>query len=405
MEYNYLEKRNVTIDLLRALTMALMLMVNDFWSVPGIPHWMGHAEWSEDMLGFSDIIFPTFLFCVGLSIPYAISAMRRKGRNEGSIIRHILERSFALILMGAFICNYESGIDSSIGYDQSIYCILMTIGFFLLYNRYPNNTHIIKVCKLLGWSILLFLLITSKSPDGKSFDPSWWGILGLIGWAYLFCALVYALATRTFTNIIVWFLLFLVCLGCTQTASDTIWQGKEIMSMPQANILHLILSILLLGNASCHLLVMSGVLFSSIYLKNASTWTTRKKTLSTFLLAILCAIAGLLSHQWFITSKIIGTLPWIFYSLTVGIALYGLLDFMVDNHLDHWLKGLKTAGTATLTCYIIPYLLYPIVSLTIGWEWSQAIPAPWGIFKCMAFSALCIAIAWILGKFSIKLKI
>ena len=37
---NYLEKRNLTIDLLRALTMAVMLMVNDFWSVSGIPHWM-----------------------------------------------------------------------------------------------------------------------------------------------------------------------------------------------------------------------------------------------------------------------------------------------------------------------------------------------------------------------------
>jgi len=63
---NYLEIRNTAIDLLRALTMALMLMVNDFWSVEGIPHWMHHAEWGEDMLGFSDIVFPTFLFCVGL---------------------------------------------------------------------------------------------------------------------------------------------------------------------------------------------------------------------------------------------------------------------------------------------------------------------------------------------------
>ena len=81
----YLEKRNVTIDLLRALTMATMLVVNDFWSVSGIPHWMQHAKWGEDMLGFSDIVFPSFLFCVGLSIPYAITAMRRKGRSEGDV--------------------------------------------------------------------------------------------------------------------------------------------------------------------------------------------------------------------------------------------------------------------------------------------------------------------------------
>lgn len=136
---NYLEQRNPTIDLLRALTMAMMLMVNDFWSVKGIPHWMEHAAWGEDMLGFSDVVFPTFLFCVGLSIPYAIAAMRRKGRCEGDVIRHILARSFALILMGAFICNYEYGIDPSIGYDRNVYSILMTVAFFLVFNHYKNE--------------------------------------------------------------------------------------------------------------------------------------------------------------------------------------------------------------------------------------------------------------------------
>lgn len=43
----YLEKRNYAIDLLRALTMAMMLMVNDFWSVDDIPHWMEHAAWGK----------------------------------------------------------------------------------------------------------------------------------------------------------------------------------------------------------------------------------------------------------------------------------------------------------------------------------------------------------------------
>ena len=180
---NYLEKRNFTIDLLRALTMAVMLMVNDFWSVSGIPHWMKHAKATEDMLGFSDVVFPSFLFCVGLSIPYAITAMRRKGRSEGDVVRHILSRSFALILMGAFICNYESGIDPSIGYDRNAYCLLMTLAFFLVFNRYERSDGwLVRGLKAIGWAILLFLLVTSRSPEGRTFYPYWWGILGLIGW-------------------------------------------------------------------------------------------------------------------------------------------------------------------------------------------------------------------------------
>ena len=165
---NYLEKRNLTIDLLRALTMAVMLMVNDFWSVSGIPHWMKHAKATEDMLGFSDVVFPSFLFCVGLSIPYAITAMRRKGRSEGDVVRHILSRSFALILMGAFICNYESGIDPSIGYDRNAYCLLMTLAFFLVFNRYEQSDGwLVRGLKAIGWAILLFLLVTSRSPEGR----------------------------------------------------------------------------------------------------------------------------------------------------------------------------------------------------------------------------------------------
>lgn len=395
----------MTIDLLRALTMATMLMVNDFWSVNGIPHWMEHAASGEDMLGFSDIVFPTFLFCVGLSIPYAISAMHRKGKSEGDIIRHILERSFALILMGAFICNYEYGIDTSVGYSQSTYSILMTIAFFLLFNHYQSKEWWVKICKCAGWAVLLFLLITSRSPEGNRFYPYWWGILGLIGWAYIFCALVYALTSRTTTRVIVWLSMFAICLCCTETAPYSPLNGQSIISMKSPNIVELILSNLHIDNASCHLLVMSGVLFSSIYLRASDKWNLKQKTYRTLLLASGCFAIALLSHQLFITSKLIGTLPWIFYTLAIDLALYVMLDWIVSIGKGNMLQFLKPAGTATLTCYMIAYILYPTISMTIGWDWSYAIPAPLGILKCMTFSASCIAIAWVLNKYGIKLKI
>jgi hypothetical protein len=41
----------------------------------------------------------------------------------------------------------------------------------------------------------------------------------------------------------------------------------------------------------------------------------------------------------------------------------------------------------------------------MGWEWSSAIPEPFGIIKCIVFSAICIAITWFLCKLSIRLKI
>ena len=402
---NYLEQRNPTIDLLRALTMAMMLMVNDFWSVKGIPHWMEHAAWGEDMLGFSDIVFPTFLFCVGLSIPYAVAAMRRKGRSEGDVIRHILERSFALILMGAFICNYEYGIDPSIGYDRNVYSLVMTVAFFLVFNHYKSKGRPVWLLKLAGWAVLLFLLVSSRSPEGRTFYPYWWGILGLIGWSYLFCALVYALSRKKSTNIFVWALLFLICLCCSETAPYSVLEGRSILSLPEPNIVQLVLSTLHLDNASSHLPVMSGVLFSDIYLSKASQWTQKNKSISLLLLAVGCLVVALMSHQLFITSKLIGTLPWIFFTLAIDMLLYLSFDWVVSIGRSGVFSFLAPAGTATLTCYMLPYILYPIVSLTIGWDWSYAVPEALGIIKCMAFSGLCIALTWLLTRKSVKLKI
>lgn len=402
----YLEQRNLTIDLLRAITMALMLMVNDFWSVNGIPHWLQHAAWGEDMLGFSDIVFPSFLFCVGLSIPYAVAAMRRKGRSEGDVIRHILSRSFALILMGAFICNYEEGIDPSVGYDRNGYSLLMTLAFFLLYNRYPQGRRTLAaLLRMAGVALLLYLMITSRSPEGRTFYPYWWGILGLIGWAYLFCALVCALARKARTFLLVWLLLFLVCLCCSETAPYSALQGRTLLSLPEPNIVQLTLNILHLGNASSHLLVMSGVLFSAIYLRKASLWRPSRQTACTLLLALFCVVVALVSHQLFIVSKLIGTLPWIFYTLAIDLALYTLIDWLVRKGKAQRLAFLSPAGTATLTCYMLPYVVYPLISLSVGWNWSYAIPESLGIVKCMLFSALCIALTWALCKLSVKLKI
>ena len=38
--------------------MLLMIFVNDFWTVKGVPHWMQHAKTNEDFLGLSDVVFP-----------------------------------------------------------------------------------------------------------------------------------------------------------------------------------------------------------------------------------------------------------------------------------------------------------------------------------------------------------
>ncbi|MBP5387080.1 MAG: DUF5009 domain-containing protein, partial [Prevotella sp.] len=101
--------RVASIDALRAITMMLMLFVNDIPALKGVPHWLFHAAADEDMLGFSDTIFPAFLFCVGMSVPFAIDNRLKRGDSQFGVLSHILWRSFALIVMGLFTLNCDAG--------------------------------------------------------------------------------------------------------------------------------------------------------------------------------------------------------------------------------------------------------------------------------------------------------
>ena len=104
-------QRIAAVDVFRALTMFLMLFVNDIPGLKNVPHWLMHARIDEDMMGFSDTIFPAFLFCMGMSVSFAIQNRYKKGDNTLQVVTHIFWRTVALIAMGLFSLN-SGGIEA-----------------------------------------------------------------------------------------------------------------------------------------------------------------------------------------------------------------------------------------------------------------------------------------------------
>lgn len=94
-------ERLLSLDVFRGLTVAGMLLVNDPGSWSAIFPPLEHAKWH----GWTptDLIFPFFLFIVGITTHLSLSARRARGDDEGAIVRQILRRGAIIFLLGFLI--------------------------------------------------------------------------------------------------------------------------------------------------------------------------------------------------------------------------------------------------------------------------------------------------------------
>lgn len=98
-------ERLLSLDVFRGMTVALMILVNN----PG--DW-GHIYWPLEHAPWNgctptDLVFPFFLFIVGVSIAYALSGSKNKPTEHGSAIQKIIVRSLKLFGLGLFLALFS----------------------------------------------------------------------------------------------------------------------------------------------------------------------------------------------------------------------------------------------------------------------------------------------------------
>ena len=400
MENTMFARRNVSIDMLRGLTMLLMVFVNDLWSVGEVPHFLEHFERFEDGMGVADIVFPMFLFAMGMSIPYAIERRFAKGYTGESTLGHILSRTLALVVMGAFIVNSEHDFCSVVGYGLDLYRLLFVAAFFLIWNQYKDGSKVKRGLQVCGVAVLAFLAFSYRTPDGGYFKAGWWGILGILGWTYCFCAVTYLLARKKpFRILFVWIALCVVNLLVTRMRG-----GAQLL--PGQTFLTDLTGVLRLGNGCFAVMTTGGMLLSLAESRLASDnlKSNAYRIACAAGLAVVLAVAGAVLHHWWTVSKLLGTLPWCFYVSSISIALYMLLRILEAYGKTRWFSPLSASGTATLTVYMMPYVLYSINDF-LGLYPYGALSGVLGLLKCVVFSLLCVGLTSLLVRFGVKLKI
>jgi predicted acyltransferase len=108
-------ERLLSLDVFRGITIAGMLLVNNpgTWSAIFPP--LEHAEWN----GWTptDLIFPFFLFIVGITTHLSLSARRARGDDDSAVVKQILRRGIIIYLLGfamAMFPFYQWGAIASI---------------------------------------------------------------------------------------------------------------------------------------------------------------------------------------------------------------------------------------------------------------------------------------------------
>ena len=382
-----------SIDILRAITMLLMIFVNDLWTLTGIPGWLEHKAAHEDGMGLADVVFPAFLFIVGLSIPLAIRARFKKGDSKLLVLRHIIERTLALLVMGVLMVNLEHIDAEHLLFSRSLWQILMILAFFLIWNAYGTRAagrFNPWIWKGLGWAILIFLCITftgSGNGGGEWMRFRWWGILGLIGWGYLAGALTFLLlGNRPGWITLVLILFILLNINEFVTPFD--------------------FTIRLIVSASNHSLVLAGVVVTSVLIRLREQ--DRMELLVAFLVmfALILILFGFLTRPLWGISKIMATPSWTAICAGITTLAFLLLHLLTDRlNLYRWASLIRAAGTSTLTCYLIPYFVYAFREI-LNIELPGAFTTGGiGILKSLLFALMIIQITGWLGKANIRLKI
>ncbi|HUE36546.1 MAG TPA: DUF5009 domain-containing protein [Candidatus Acidoferrum sp.] len=378
--------RITSIDALRGFVMFLMIFVNDLAGAPEnlVPGWMVHFSDRHKHgsgMTFVDLVFPAFLFIVGMSIPFALGSRLNKGEPVWKICGHVLARTLALLALGILMVNGESG-GSPLWHATMFFS-----GIFAFCAISPRGAKldtakfwkIFNLCiRWLGFAGMLYCALTFTNRRHHhilTFHPfdintSWYGILGLIGWAYLAAAILF-LVFRTRR---------MALLGCIALMTsffaadkngffDNFWPARFVDFGG------------MLGSQAA--ITVAGLLLATV-LVTPDMASVKCRVKFTLLFIAGFAFAAMLLTPVYGISKDDATPSWCLWSCAITAALWLGFYFLCDvKPVELIAKPLSAAGQNVLLAYLISEMQESVFNLLHLGDWYDG----------LAVSSLAAAIA------------
>ncbi|MBC3805740.1 DUF5009 domain-containing protein [Undibacterium seohonense] len=393
-------QRVISIDAFRGITFLIMIIVNELASVNGISIWLKHMPADADAMSFPDIVFPAFLFIVGMSIPFGINYRIAKGASRFSLNSHIATRAAALIIMGLFMVNAEAGYhQASMPISIPMWSLLSYLGFMLIWGVYQFKQAILNHILFVSGIVILIVLalLYRGGTDGtQMMSPQWWGILGLIGWAYLISCVIYQIC-RGHQG-----LLTLSIALCTMLY--LLLHSKAFSNLAADNDLLKLLAALD-AHAAHSSIVLAGIVCSLIFFAEDASLKQAMRFIRAFgLMFVLVLVASALRPEFKI-SKIYATPSWCFYSAGICIAVFSFLYWLMDlRKIQSWMLLVKPAAINPIICYLLPFIIEAILGLLHWHSPLRSLQGNLGVFAAMLYASMIIFLVHGLNQINFRIK-
>ena len=313
-----LKPRLVSLDVMRGLTVAVMILVNNAGDAAVSYPQLRHSVWNGCTL--TDVVFPLFLFIVGSSIALSFSARRQYGSTKSSIVLQMLRRALAIFALGLLLNAmpyFHLGELRYYGVLQRIALCYALAGALYLYGGVVTCTVVAAVALVGYWFLLTHVSVPGFGLPGASIE-----ILDRYG------------------NLAAWI---------------------DRSMVPQANLYRhsfydpegLLSTLSALGNT------LFGVL-AGVWLQSARPASKKVVTLLTSGLILIAG--GLVWAQILPLNKRLWTSSFALFTSGIAIALLALLFWLIDSKRTrgehgYLLKPWLVFGTNALTAYVLSEVL------------------------------------------------
>ncbi|HEY2038660.1 MAG TPA: heparan-alpha-glucosaminide N-acetyltransferase domain-containing protein [Edaphobacter sp.] len=392
--------RVLSVDVLRGITIAFMILVNDAGDSKHVYTQLEHSAWNGCTL--TDLVFPTFLFIVGIAIILSIHSRLQRGASRRDLAMHTVRRA-ATIFVVAMLINLVPYFRFThlriYGVLPRIALCYLVVGLICLTTQKAKNLLAITAACLIGyWLLMRFVPVPGfgvPTRDIPLLDPDRnlvaWLDRGIMGFLQrtIHTGRLYEV-TRDPEGLLSTIPAIATTLLGTVTA---LWLRRSGGKSPSITKAQCSIGLLLAGLVG----IGSGLIWNLWFPLNKKLWTS-----SYVLFAAGCALVGLAICYWLIdirrfhetaVGKVV-TWPWLVFGSNAIVA------YVVAAIVEKTLFLIHMPGTT------------PDGKPLTGWGWVY-----WHLFAsggsnemtsamfAFAFVLVCFIPNWILWRKKIMVKL